>query len=54
MKKSERRDHHKRESKSDQTTEAGASSVVIDPKTGLPEDTIQKIVNQVSLPLLVY
>lgn len=47
VKKSERRDHHKRESKSDQTTEAGASSVVIDPKTGLPEDTIQKIVNQV-------
>lgn len=54
VKKSERRDHHKRESKSDQTTEAGASSVVIDPKTGLPEDTIQKIVNQVSLSLLVY
>lgn len=44
---------HKRESKNnDQTNEAGASSVVIDPKTGLPEDTIQKIVNQVSLSLL--
>ncbi|KAL0720591.1 hypothetical protein Bca4012_035190 [Brassica carinata] len=38
---------HKRESKNDQTSEAGGASVVIDPKTGLPEDTVQKIVNQV-------
>lgn len=45
-KKSDRRDH-KRESKNDQTTETGAS-VSIDSKTGLPEDTVQKIVNQVS------
>ncbi|KAF8101259.1 hypothetical protein N665_0208s0046 [Sinapis alba] len=45
VKKSDRRDH-KRESKNEQTTEAGAS-VSIDPKTGLPEDTVQKIVNQV-------
>lgn len=48
-KKSDRRDH-KRESKNDQTAEAGAS-VVIDPKTGLPEDTVQKIVNQVSFSI---
>ncbi|KAJ0258482.1 La-related protein 6B [Hirschfeldia incana] len=46
VKKSSDRRDHKRESKNDQTTEAGAS-VVIDPKTGLPEDTVQKIVNQV-------
>lgn len=49
MKKSDRRgDHqHKREAKNDQTTEAAGASVSIDPKTGLPEDTVQKIVNQV-------
>jgi La-related protein 7 len=45
VKKSDRRDH-KREAKIDQTTETGAS-VAIDSKTGLPEDTIQKIVKQV-------
>ncbi|XP_010517979.1 PREDICTED: la-related protein 6B isoform X2 [Camelina sativa] len=45
-KKNDRRDHSKRESKTDQATETGAS-VTIDSKTGLPEDTIQKIVNQV-------
>ncbi|ESQ39023.1 hypothetical protein EUTSA_v10001395mg [Eutrema salsugineum] len=44
-KKSDRRDH-KRESKNDQATETGAS-VSIDSKTGLPEDTVQKIVNQI-------
>lgn len=49
VKKSDRRDH-KREAKNDQTTETGAS-VAIDSKTGLPEDTIQKIVNQVSAPI---
>ncbi|CAD5321302.1 La-related protein 6B [Arabidopsis thaliana] len=45
-KKNDRRDHSKRESKNDQVTETGAS-VSIDSKTGLPEDSIQKIVNQV-------
>lgn len=49
-KKNDRRDH-KRESKTDQAAETGAS-VSIDSKTGLPEDTIQKIVNQVSFDLL--
>ncbi|KFK37220.1 hypothetical protein AALP_AA4G229300 [Arabis alpina] len=40
-----KRDHHKREAKNDET--GAASSVTIDSKTGLAEDTIQKIVNQV-------
>ncbi|CAH2058090.1 unnamed protein product [Thlaspi arvense] len=44
-KKGDRRDH-KRESKNDHTTETVAS-VSMDSKTGLPEDTVQKIVNQV-------
>lgn len=49
-KKNDRRDH-KRESKNDQATETGAS-VSIDSKTGLAEDAVQKIVNQVSFQSL--